>query len=39
MAMVLIQPEGVAGAWQAWRARRQAAAGSGHAAPARTKEA
>jgi len=39
MAMVLFQPEGVAGAWQAWRARRQAAASSGHAAPARTKEA
>lgn len=40
MAMVLFQPEGVAGAWQAWRARHQAAAsGSTHAASARTKEA
>ena len=40
MAMVLFQPEGVAGAWQAWRARRRAAeAGNAHAAPARTKEA
>jgi branched-chain amino acid transport system permease protein len=26
MAMVLFQPEGVAGAWQAWRARRRAGA-------------
>ena len=40
MAMVLFQPEGVAGAWQAWRTRRHAAAaGAAHAAPARAKEA
>jgi hypothetical protein len=26
MVMVLFRPEGVAGAWQAWRARRRATA-------------
>jgi branched-chain amino acid transport system permease protein len=29
MAMVLFQPDGVAGAWQAWRARRRGASASG----------
>jgi len=33
MAVVLFQPEGVAGAWQAWRGRRRKpAAGSGQGA-------
>jgi branched-chain amino acid transport system permease protein len=40
MAMVLFQPDGVAGAWQQRRARRRAAsAGGAHALPSRTKEA
>ncbi len=40
IAMVLFQPDGVAGAWQAWRARRQVrAAPVGDALGARTKEA
>jgi branched-chain amino acid transport system permease protein len=29
VAMVLFQPDGVAGAWQAWRARRRAASNAG----------
>ena len=50
MAMVLFQPDGVAGAWQAWRARRRGAAVASDSAgthataksstmPARAKEA
>ncbi|MEO7850720.1 MAG: branched-chain amino acid ABC transporter permease [Rubrivivax sp.] len=40
IAMVLYQPDGVAGAWQSWRARRQArTAPLRDALPARAKEA
>lgn len=39
MAVVLFQPDGVAGAWQAWRARRAGAAGAAPAAGALQKEA
>lgn len=36
IAMVLFQPDGVAGAWQAWRARQRSARGSAPAAAAVT---
>jgi len=36
MAMVLFQPDGVAGAWQAWRAKRRTQAERAQAVPAQT---
>jgi branched-chain amino acid transport system permease protein len=40
MAVVIYQPDGLAGAWQAWRARRKQAATAGpHSPAARHKEA